>query len=255
MALIVSVDKNGRLVYDGLLTSKEKATIDEIIRTIKAEIPQIENELEEAYGNSVLYKYYLGAVLGGLLEKYQVSVAERRRFWDEIKNIASQEKRLRDEGKNAATRSFYEQCYRLSLIDQSIVEKLSWRQWQDLLDRTTNREDNRIFEWIGQHEPKIKESDWRGFEKALNLFLKKKDTSVFDRQELFDIYEMLLTMANCWNTDFDQFRKEYPKSAKIKTKSKWEAKYYELCFQKRKESRRNITADDCHDVFTTLMKQ
>lgn len=144
MGHIVTLDSNGHLVYDGLLSSKEIATIDEILNALKQEIPQIEADLEEAYGKSVLYKYNLGKFLSELLTKYNISASERRKFWDEIKIFASKDRRKRNEGTNAETRSFFGQCYKLSQFDQEIVEKLSWRQWQDILDRVGNREDERI---------------------------------------------------------------------------------------------------------------
>lgn len=128
MGHIVRLDAEGHLLYEGLLSSQEIATIDEILQALKEEIPQIEADLEETYGKSVLYKYNLGKILGELLTKYDISFAERRKFWDEIKNFATKEDRKRNEGTNAETRSFYGQCYRLSQYDQEIVEKLSWRQ-------------------------------------------------------------------------------------------------------------------------------
>ena len=106
MGHIVGIDAEGRLVYDGLLSSQEKATIDEILNALKEEIPQIESDLESVYGKSVLYKYNLGIFLGGLLNKYEISVAERRRFWDEIKTFATKENRKRNEGKNACNAQF-----------------------------------------------------------------------------------------------------------------------------------------------------
>ena len=150
MGRVVALDVHGRLVYDGLLSSQEKATIDQILNALKNEIPQIESDLETVYGKSVLYKYNLGLFLGELLNKYEISIAERRKFWDEIKTFATKENRKRNEGKNATTRSFYEQCYILSQANKKVVQKLSWRQWQDILDRVGNREDPRIFNWIEQ---------------------------------------------------------------------------------------------------------
>ncbi len=126
-------------------------TLDKISQREKEfnqRLAQIEADLEEVYGKSVLYKYNLGKFLGELLTKYNISASERKQFWDEIKTFATKENRRRDESKNAETRSFYGQCYRLSQFDQEVVEKLSWRQWQDILDRVLNREDERIFEWI-----------------------------------------------------------------------------------------------------------
>ena len=122
MGHVVEIDKEGRIIYDGLLSSQEKATIDEILNALKTEIPQIETDLEEIYGKSVLYKYNLGKFLGELLDKYEISFSERRRFWDQIKHLATKENRKRDDGKNSATRSFFEQCYVLSKYDIDIVK-------------------------------------------------------------------------------------------------------------------------------------
>ena len=205
---VVSLDKEGHLVYKGLLTAKEIATIREILDALKQEIPQIEADLEVAYGKSVLYKYNLGKFLGELLTKYNITASERKQFWDEIKKFATKENRRRDEGRDVETRSFYGQCYRLSQFDQEVVEKLSWRQWQEILDRVRNREDERIFEWIRNKKEKIREDDWREFENGLHLYLKNKDTSVFTDDELFEIYESFLNMSRYWRIAFDKFKKD-----------------------------------------------
>lgn len=254
MGHIAGIDAEGHLVYDGLLSSQEKATIDEILNALKEEIPQIESDLESVYGKSVLYKYNLGIFLGGLLNKYEISVAERRRFWDEIKTFASKENRKRNEGKNAATRSFYEQCFVLSQYDKEVVEKLSWRQWQDILDRVSNREDERIFEWIRNKTEKIREDDWREFEKALHLFLKSKDTSVFSDIELFDIYNSLYSMSVYWRIAFLQFSKDFPKSAKIKSKAKRSKKYQSECFRLKRELKKPLNDDIFTQAFELAMK-
>ena len=52
-----------------------------------------------------------------------------------------------------------------------------------------------IFLQGGVHKPNIKEKEWRPFEKALHVFLKNKDSSVFEDEKLFEIYEMILLMA------------------------------------------------------------
>ncbi len=246
---------DGHLVYDGMLSTKEIATIDDILRTLQEEIPTIEADLAEEYGQGVWYKYHLGLVMGELLEKYDISFSERRRFWDEIKNFATQEERKRNEGTNAVTRSFYQQCYILSQQDKAVVEKLTWRQWQDILDRVGNREDPRIFEWIKRYPTKIREDDWREFEKALHLYLKNKDTSVFDDEELFAIYDSIMLMCKKWRELFKGFTAKHPKSAKIKSKSVWVKKYYALCFSKKKEVRsRVVTEAMCETAFDELME-
>jgi hypothetical protein len=245
---------DGHLVYDGLLSSKEKVTIDDILNALKKEIPTIEDDLAEEYGQSVWYKYNLGFFLGDLLEKHDISVSERRRFWDEIKNFATKEERKRDEGENSVTRSFYQQCYILSQQGKKVVEKLTWRQWQDILDRVGNREDERIFQWIKQHKEKIREDDWREFEKALHLYLNDKDTSVFEKDELFAIYDSIMMMCRIWRELFKQFDLDYPKSAKIKTKTNWAKKYYAKCFLMKKEQHSKVVTESiCLQAFSALM--
>ena len=245
MGNIVTLDSEGHLVYDGFLSSQEKASIDEILNALKLEIPQIEQDLEGVYGKNVLYKYNLGLFLGNLLSKYDISISERRRFWDEIKNFATKEERKRDEGRNSVTRSFYQQCYVLSKYDEDAVVKLSWRQWQDILDRVSNREDQRLFEWIKLKKNKFREDDWREFEKGLHLYLKSKDTSVFTDQELFDIYNSIYAMVIFWRTAFTKFSKENSRSAKVKSKAKRSKKYQYYCFSLKKEMRKSL----CEVIF------
>ncbi len=246
--------KDGHLVYEGLLSSKEIASIEEILNALKQEIPQIESDLEETYGKSVLYKYNLGKFLGELLKKYEITPSERRRFWDEIKDFATNENRTRKEGTNAETRSFYGQCYRLSQIDQEIVEKLSWRQWQDILDRVANREDERIFEWIRNYKEKIREDDWREFEKGLHLYLKNKDTSVFSDKELFDIYDSIMSMGQFWRIAFGKFSKDNPNSAKINSKARRSKKYQEKCFMLKRELHKDLDDEIFSEAFAVAMK-
>ena len=251
---VVSLDKDGHLVYRGLLTSKEIATIDEILNALKEEIPQIESDLKDNYGNGVLYKYHLGNFLGELLTKYSISYSERVYFWKEIKTFATKENRIRNEGTHSITRSFYEQCYVLSQYDIEVVEKLSWRQWQDILDRVGNREDERIFDWIRNQEDKIREDDWREFEKGLHLYLKSKDTSVFSDDELFAIYDSILEMSKYWRIAFTQFSKDNPKSAKLKTKARRSKKYQSSCFQLKRELRKPLDNDIFSQAFEVAMK-
>lgn len=253
MKHVVTLDKDGHVVYKGLLTSKEIASIDEILNTLKEEIPQIESELESAYGKGVEYRYNLGKVLGELLVKYEITHAERRRFWDEIKTFATHENRIRNEGTNAVTRSYYEQCYVLSQLDIETVRKLSGRQWQDLLDRVVNREDERIFVWIKKLDGKIREDDWREFEKGLNLYLKSKDTSVFTDEELFEIYDSILAMSKYWRVAFKEFLEKFPKSKKIKSKSRRSKRYQELCLHLKRERRSPLNEAIFSEAFSVAM--
>ena len=255
MGCIVRIDEKGRIVYDGLLSSKEKTTVDEVLMALKEEIPEIEYEISEQYGSSVWYKYYLGKVLTEYLERFDIKISERRYFWDEIKVFASQKERKRNEGAKSKTRSFYEQCYFLSQLDKEVIGKLSWRQWQDILDRVSNREDKRIFEWIKAYPEKIREDDWREFEKALHMYLITKDTSVFTQEELISIYNSIMDMCIIWRSLLKEFSSSRKKSAKIKNKSIWSKKYYAKCMEEKKQTKNMLfNKDMCVNVFWRLME-
>lgn len=256
MGFLIAKDKKGRIEYlcDNFLTSSEMEAYDNLLLELKKDIPSIEAGLEKEYSNTILYKYYLGKCLADFLEKYQITESERRRFWDEIKVFATQESRKRDEGSISKTRSFYEQCYVLSQYDIEVVEKLTWRQWQDLLDRVSNREDSRLFLWLRNREEKIKEREWREFEKGLHFFLQKKDTSVFSDEELFDIYNHIYEMGSYWITEFDKFEKANPKSAKIKTKLRRSKKFQASCHQLKKELKKPFSTEIYAQAFELAMR-
>ena len=88
----------------------------------------------------------------------------------------------------------------------------------------------------------------------LNLYLKNKDTSVFDDEELFAIYDSIMLMCKKWRELFKSFTVKHPKSAKIKTKGNWAKKYYARCFALKKERGIDvITEDICNIAFSELM--
>ena len=254
MAHIVEFDKSGNIIYKGMPSSSEILLYDQLIVTLKNDIPQIEQDLKDQYGDSIMYKYNLGKLLGEILEKNNVSIKERRRFWDEIKTLATTEKRTRNEGKNSKKRSFFEQCYRLSQIDKDTVKKLSWRQWVTLFDRSEkNTDDSRFFIWIRNCPRKIREDEWREFMKVMNLYLDKTDTSVFSDVELFEIYNSMIIMANTWLSEVKEFKKTHPTSRKLKALSSWSKKFYRNCFYYVRNNKAKISKELCQNQFAETM--
>ena len=249
MAKIIDFDAQGHVVYHGLLSQQEVDSYQEVINALKAEFPEIEKELLEKYpssrinGTSIEYKYYLGKALANYLEKYDVTEDERRRFYDEITNLASEEtKKLytREAGKKAKTRSIFEQFYLLSHLDIETTKKLNWGEWQTLFDRVICREDPRIFEWVDSLDGKISRDDWRSFMKILNMYCSNIDTSVFSDEEFKCIFDSLLLTGKQWVLKYKLFKKEHPNSAKSKAELKWSKKFYQRCFELKKENRSDI---------------
>ena len=133
------------------------------------------------------------------------------------------------------------------------MEKLSWRQWQDIFDRVGNREDERIFEWIRNNKKKIREDDWREFEKGLHLYLKNKDTSVFSDEELFEIYDSIMAMGQYCRIAFVQFSKDNPKSSKIKSKARRSKKYQAECLRLKREYHKQLDEEIFSEAFASAM--
>ena len=109
------------------------------------------------------------------------------------------------------------------------------------------------FEWIRNKREKIREDDWREFEKGLHLYLKDKDTSVFSDDELYDIYESILSMSQYWRIAFAQFSKDFPNSAKIKSKGRRSKKYQATCFQLKRELRKSLDDEIFEKAFESAM--
>ncbi len=255
MAHLVEFFDDGKSYFKGIITSNEILKYTEFKEKLQLEIPNIEQTLKNHYGNSLDYKYFLGKILGELLDKHNISIKERRLFWDEIKNIASIESRTRSDGKFSKKRKFYEQCYILSKFNYTLIKKLSWRQWQSLLDRDDKIfEDKRFFEWIQINPNKIKENEWRELLKIMNFFLDKKDTSVFSNKEVYEIYDSMLILVKSWISNIKQFEKLYPKSKKLNNKSKWSVTFYRNCLIKNKIRYNEINNEFCLKKFNETMK-
>ena len=84
--------------------------------------------------------------------------------------------------------------------------------------------------------------------------MKGKDTSVFDTEELFAIYDSIMQMCKLWREKFKEFSVTYPKSAKIKNKGTWAKKYYARCYAIKKEQRTRVISEEiCETAFLELM--
>lgn len=240
MANTIKKDEKGRKVYKGLLSAQERKQADELLDDLIMLIPPIEKRLLDEYGDSIEYKYYLGNELGNLLDKYNISDRERIYFWQEIRAFAS-------EGDNAKDRSdkrmLYEQCFMLSQLDKDTVKKLSWRQWQDLLDRPKNRADGRIFDWIKNSPDKIRQDDWREFEKVLHSYLKNHDTSFFSDEEIYELFDQIIVIVSIWREEFKEYIKQLPKD-KVKYKMDHKNYYRDRYYRKCIDEKRHFTANN-----------
>ena len=83
--------------------------------------------------------------------------------------------------------------------------------------------------------------------------MKNKDTSVFSDDELYEIYDSILRMSQYWRIAFVQFSKDFPKSAKIKSKARRSKKYQSLCFQLKRELHKPLDDEIFEKAFEIAM--
>ena len=86
------------------------------------------------------------------------------------------------------------------------------------------------------------------------LLAEKGTLNVFSDDELFNIYEDIMEMSKYWRISFNQFSKDFPQSAKIKSKSRRSKKYQEICFRVRKEKRTRLNEEIFEYAFDNAMK-
>lgn len=265
MSRIIDFDNQGHIVYNGLLSQEEVESYQEIIDALQKEFPEIEKELLKKYpskkanGTSIEYKYYLGKAISEYLNKYDVTEDERRRFFDEIKNLASEKTKelyTRDSGKKSKTRSIFEQFYLLSQLSFDTVLRLNWGEWQPLFDRVICREDPRIFAWIDKRVEKVSRSNWRSFMKVVNMYAGKFETALFSEDEFFDIFDSLLLTGSEWVSKYDSYKKDHPDSAKNHDELKWSKKFYQKCFEIKKQKRLDVITKEIIDrAFFEVMEK
>ena len=217
-----------RKSYRGLLTRKEREVADKRLLELQNEIPIYEEALFEKYSTkNNLYRYELGMKLNTFLSKHNVSKKERSYYWEEIKEYASSEKNITKD--RSSKRIDYEYCYQLFTIGLETVKKLSWRQWQDFLDRKHIRADERIYIWINELTSKVRQDDWRDFTKALNIYFKERDTSIFSKDELFGEMNRIYEIITNWRYLVEKYFSKIDKMTKARrdNKTKYKKMYYD----------------------------
>lgn len=237
MAYFVKKDEEG-IKYRDFLTAAQIKQADELLHYLQENFPEYTKKLSEEYGvGTSVYFYHMGVWIKNVIEEHDIPVMARKYLFSEIASFAPDKERLRDVADN---RNPYYQAYLLAQLDEKTVEKMSFNKWQSLLERESEREDARIYEWINSiNNEKITGKEWRAFLKLLHAYLKNIDTSVFSNNELFSIYDSLIASVKSWDIGCKQFIKKHPNSQKLKdtkTKNKWQSKYFQMILNNLFES-------------------
>ena len=229
MAYFVKKEEDG-IKYRDFLTEEQIKEADALLKYLQDNFPEYTKMLADKYGaGTAIYFYHMGLWIKDVIEKHDIPVRARKYLFSEIASFAPDKERLRDVSDD---RNPYYQAYILSQLDEGTVSKLSFNKWQSLLERESERSDPRIFTWIKNTDhSKITVKGWRNFLKLLHAYLKKIDTSVFEDNELYRIYDMFIDGIESWDIGAKQFLKKHPDSQKLKdskSSNKWQAKYFNM---------------------------
>ena len=254
MSKIIGKSKEGSKIYLDALSPKEIREADEFLTMLQREIAIFEQELCGKYSPSSLeYKFYIGKFLSDKVISQGITSSERLYVFEEIKNwVQTGIETSKDRG---AKRQFYDYCYRLYCFGEEIVFSFTWRQWSELLDRSVTTKDVRLLDWLKEKNKGMKEDDFRMFLLVLNDYLKNRDTTVFEKDDLYKKYETLFEIVNQWNLllkkYFDGKTDNFSRARKLNV-TKYKRKYVSRSIAESKFKTAIDMPEICERIFIAL---
>ncbi len=251
--LIKKVD--GKKAYLGLLTPEELEEANRIQEYLEDFIPALEEKLNKKYKKRVVaYAFEFGTELRKLVEKFDVKGIQEKIFWDQIRDFASI-----DEGrpKDRGNRKIYDYYYKLSFYDLEDIENVNWGEWSQLFDTKEVIKEERIINWlvVKAKGSKILRTPFRLFLTGVRLFIKGKDTLVFDDEQLFGKFDMIYNITQqyiyLYEKNFTEQNKQ-PTEARLKQKKKYQEKYFKDVFSMKKENKNLSLEAVCEEVFNNV---
>ncbi|MCH4242455.1 MAG: hypothetical protein LKF81_11230 [Prevotella sp.] len=254
MTFYVRKNQNGEIQYHGFQTEKQQQQADEFLKMIEKQFPEKTKEYAEAYSDgSSMYYYKMGSWLRKLVNEFGILNRDYSYLFNEIIEFAPDKERLRKTNDN---RNPYFQAFNFSELKEAAVNKLTWHDWQSLLERPDVIGEKRIFKWIEEYDIKeAKGKNWRSLLKMMHAYLLKIDTSLFSDQEMFNTFNSFVDCIQVWNKEFKIFKRSNLKSAKVKDKkseSKWQQKYF-LKYLQIYETGATISKEESAKIAQTIL--
>ncbi|GGM39387.1 hypothetical protein GCM10011351_26950 [Paraliobacillus quinghaiensis] len=253
--LIRKLDRDKK-AYIGLLSPEEIREAKKLQQFIQDLIPDIETKLLNLYGKrSIEYAYEFGTVLKEIVEEFEVHGLQRKDFWKQIRDFASQDKTRPIDRSDI--RTLYEYYYILAHYNLNGLNNMNWGEWSQLLDtRGVLRKEERIIDWIVSLKgKKISRDEFRIFMIGVRVFYHNKNTAVFEDKQLFAKYNEILKISINWiklyNQFFTQSGKEPTKARKDKP-HKYKEKYFKEVLQIRKGNKKLKVDEVCITVFKAV---
>ena len=177
-------------------THEEKKKALDFHRKLESEIPALEKEFEKAKkktkkGFSMDDKTprKIGRKLRHLIcDEYSFPEEEIDWIFKAIQEIYSTPGVI-NVGKR---RDNFRYMFEVANIPINFYNAIGWDGWRRLMDSPTIRSEKRFTQWLRNKYNDIKDIKKgfiREFAKQVNALLKNKDATIYDRKELFAIYE------------------------------------------------------------------
>ncbi len=254
MSKIIGKSKDGSKIYLDAMNPQEIREANEFLEFLQRDIKAFEVELCKKYlPSSLEYKYYIGEFLANQIKSKGITSFERLYVFEEIKNwIQTDIETNKDRGNR---RLFYDYCYRLYCFEYDIVFSFTWRQWSEFLDRSVTTKDVRLLYWIKEKIQDMREDDFRMFLLVINEYLKNRDTSVFEDEELFKKYGLLYETVVQWNVLLKKYFKgktENFTKARKNNVTKYKRKYVSQSISESKFKTTEQMPQLCEKIFVSL---
>lgn len=247
---LIGRNERGSKVYLGALSPQEIKEADEFLLCLQKDISTFEIELKNACSPSSLeYKYKIGEFLSNKIMSRGINNCERRYVWQEIGNWV--ETTIETSKDRGAKRQFYDYCFRLYSFGETLVFSFTWRQWSEFLDRSITTKDVRLLWWLKEKIGDMKEDDFRMFLFIMNEYLKNRDTTIFEQDELYAKYEYLFKIVKNWNLLLKEYfdgKIQNLSKARKNNPTKYKKKYVVNVLEKTRFNNQNIDLI-CRDVF------
>lgn len=235
--LIKKNANSGIKVYkssDTLITTENIKEADRLLSKLKKEFPKIETDLFEMYeSNNLLMKYELGKYISEIVISEGITEREYSDLWKELYDfVDSKQNSLKR--TQSSNRNTFLYCFKLYNLGIDIAQKLTWRRWNDIFDRSFHNKDKRFYEWLSNIN-KISNDEFRFFLVGLNIYYSLIDTTFLTDYEYNENLSRILEISTRWfelkEKHFDMKKNKMSK-ARIEKISKYKKKYFEEVIHK-----------------------
>ncbi len=194
-----------------LVTPEEKKRADEFDFLLAKRIREIEGKcknngllnLKGKRGKVLKLWYKVGSEFEFVMDTNLVNPEDREFVWraiyDHVAELAPGQ--ITERAQRDPKTSHFSYCYRLSKFPWDFVELAGdWTSWSEFFDRKETKNDHRIIEWLGSkalEEAITGRQRWlRPLTKAIHKVFENKDTTIFEKEELFTLLDDIFSNFN-----------------------------------------------------------